>query len=49
MKHTTLMMLILLVIQQAHAEQKVTALDLLIFQAEKTEVTSVIIEKERAE
>ena len=49
MKQTTLMTLILVVIQQTHAEQKVTALDPLIFQAEKTEVTSVIIDKERIE
>lgn len=48
MKHTTLMTLILMVIQQTHAEQKVTALDPLIFQG-KTEVTSVIIDKERIE
>src|SRR6218665_1186832 len=49
MKHTTLMTLILMVIQQTHAEQKVTALDPLIFQAEKIEAGSVIVEKERIE
>ena len=49
MKHTTLMTFMLLAMQQVQAEQNVTSLDALIFQAEGTEIGSVTVEKERIE
>lgn len=49
MKHTTLMTFMLLAMQQVQAEQNVTPLDTLIFQAEGAKTGSVTVEKERIE
>lgn len=49
MKYSSLMTLILVVIQQAQAEENITTLDPLILQADHTEENITVVDKERIE